>query len=130
MEPTDQPAVRALQKRLSHADPGLIDVAVSGPFDGVVAAEGGRILGYAIALPGPTTTVSELVVRPDARREGHGRALVDSLSSAGTDRLVVMTPVDNEPAIRFYEQLGFYADGPTAGFYADGTDALCLTRRE
>lgn len=130
MEATDRPAVRALQKRLSYADPDLVDTAVSGLFAGAVAVESGRILGYAIALPGPTTTISELVVRPDARRQGRGRALVESLSPVETDRLVVMTPVDNEPAVRFYEQLGFEHDGRTAGFYADGTDALCLTRRE
>lgn len=130
MEATDRPAVRAMQERLSYADPDLVDVAVSGPFSGVVAVEGGRVLGYAIALAGPTTTISELVVRPDARRAGHGRALVDSLSSAETDQIVVTTPVDNDSAIQFYESVGFERDGRTPGFYADGTDALCLTRRE
>ena len=131
MEPADRPALRALQGELAYADPELIDAAIDGPFVGIVADEGDRVVGYSIAFPGRPATISELVVTSDARRAGHGRALVESVvSTVEADRVFVATPVGNDPAKRFYTALGFDTDGIRSGFYADGTDALGFLRRE
>lgn len=131
MEPSDRPAVRALQGELAYADPRLLEAAIDGLFVGLVADDGGRVVGYAVAFPGRPATLSELVVAPGARRAGHGRALVESVvSRVEADRIVVATPVENTPAKRFYTQLGFEPDGIRPGFYADGTDASGFVRRE
>ena len=130
IKPADRPAVRRLQGHLAYADPGLVDAAVAGPFLGRVAVAVGRIVGYAIALPARSTTLSELVVAPHARETGHGRALVESVASDNTERIVVTTPVENESARRFYDALGFEPDVRRTGFYADGADALRLVRRQ
>ena len=130
MTPADRPAVRRLQNGLERADPGLVGATVSGPFLGRVAVDGDRVVGYAIALPARSATLSELVVAPRARRNGHGRALVESVAPADADRIVVTTPVENEAARRFYGALGFERDARQPGFYADGADALRLVRRE
>jgi len=130
MTPTDRPAVRRLQDRLAYADPDLVAAAVGGPFLGRVAVGDGRIVGYAIALPARPVTLSELVVAPSARRNGHGRALVESVGSADTDRIVATTPVENGAALRFYEAVGFDTETRLRGFYDDGADALRLVRRE
>jgi len=128
---TDRPAVRALQGCLTYADPALVDAAIGGPFLGRIAGDRGRIVGYAIALPGSPMTLSELAVVPEARRNGHGRRLLDStVSAAAADRVVVTTPVENETAKRFYRRLGFETFEVRSGFYADGADALRLRRRE
>lgn len=127
----DRSAVRSLQEHLEYTDGDLLDAAIDGPFLGRVATDGSRVVGYAIALPGTTATVSELVVAPDARRSGHGRALVEAIAAAtDAEALVVTTPTDNDAARRFYSELGFEADERLSGFYADGTDASRLVRRE
>jgi ribosomal-protein-alanine N-acetyltransferase len=131
MEPADEPAVRSLQSLLAYADSGLIDAALDGPFLGRVAVDEGRVVGYAVALPGEETTLSELVVAPDHRRLGNGQALVEAVADApDADRLVVTTPTENEAAERFYRAMGFEVSERVSGFYADGTDALRLARGE
>jgi len=129
-EPADEPAIRTLQAELPHADPGVVDAAFLGPFLARVAVDGG-VVGYAIALPGRPATLSELVVAPDRRREGYGRALVASVAAA-TDagELAVTTPAGATGVRRFYDRLGFAPEERLPGFYADGSDALRLVRRE
>lgn len=60
-----------------------------------------------------------LTIVPSARREGHGRALVDAVVArlADHDRLHLLTPADNTAAVEFYETLGFERDGRLDGFY-------------
>ncbi|WP_254837989.1 GNAT family N-acetyltransferase [Natronomonas marina] len=126
----ETPAIRSLQALLTHADPELIDAALEGPFHCRVAVESGDIVGYAIALPGDETTVSELVVAPEHRREGHGRDLLDAVAAAAdADRLVVTTPASDDDAVAFYRALDFEKEARLEGFYGDG-DALRLVRRE
>jgi ribosomal-protein-alanine N-acetyltransferase len=131
MVPADESAVRSLQSALDYADSRLIDAALDGPFVGRVAVHEGSVVGYAIALPGEETTLSELVVAADFRRHGYGRALVDAVAEAsGADRTVVTTPAENEGAERFYRTIGFEIRERVPKFYDDGTDALRLVRGE
>ena len=125
----EAPALRSLQSLLSHADPDLIPAALDGPFCCRVAVDSGTVVGYAVALPGRETILSELVVAPGHRREGHGRALVAVVAdAAAADRVVATTPADG--AVGFYESLGFEVETRLEGFYGSGTDALRLARRE
>ena len=95
-----------------------------------MAVDAGTVVGYAVALPGPETALSELVVAPAHRGAGHGRALVDAVAAAAdADRLVVTTPAGAD-AVDFYRALGFETDRRLASFYDDGTAALRLVRRE
>lgn len=132
LRPGDEPAVRALQEHLEYADPDLVAAAVEGPFLGLVAVEDEAVVGYAVALPGRRATLSELVVAPERRRSGHGRALVEAVAEAATDALVVTTPADERGARRFYEELGFAVEKRLSAFYGDGRegDALRFVRRE
>lgn len=126
----DLPAVRSLQRHLTYADPALPDAAVRGPFYGFVVVDD-SIVGYAIALPGRPATLSELVVAPEHRRRGYGRALVERvLAAIDSPTIEVTTPAENESTRRFYEAIGFEIEGRRGGFYADGTDGLRLVRRE
>lgn len=131
MDSADESAVRSLQSTLDYADPQLIDAALDGPFVGRVAVREGSVVGYAIALPGEETTLSELVVAADSRRHGYGRTLVDAVADAsGAERTVVTTPAENETAERFYRAIGFAVSERLPEFYADGTAALRLVRGE
>jgi ribosomal-protein-alanine N-acetyltransferase len=135
LRPSDEPAVRTLQTRLEYADPELVTAAVDGLFVGRVAAVPGSAasgpVGYAIAFPGEETTLSELVVAPGHRREGHGRRLLEAVvEAAGAERTVVTTPAGNDDVVRFYARLGFEHHERLNAHYADGTDGLRLVRRE
>ena len=130
LTPADEPAVRALQSRLSYADPELVTAVLEGPFLGRVAVDD-AVVGYAIALPAAETIVSELVVAPDHRRAGHGRRLLESVADAAdAGGLVVTTPAGNDAAVSFYAAAGFEREARIEGFYADGGAALRLVRRE
>ncbi|MFW5963918.1 MAG: GNAT family N-acetyltransferase [Natronomonas sp.] len=131
MVQADEPAVRSLQSALDYADPQVIDAALDGPFVGRVAVYEGSVVGYAIALPGEETTLSELVVAAEYRRHGFGRALVEAVAEvSNADRTVVTTPAKNERAERFYRAIGFAVSERLPSFYADGTAALRLVRGE
>jgi len=125
--PTDAPAIRALQSLLAAADPGLIDTALEGPFRCRVAEADDRVVGYAVALPGRETVLSELAVHPDHRRSGHGRRLVAAVAG-DADRVTVTTPVENDAAVAFYASLGFSVEERLPAYYADDSDALRLVR--
>jgi GNAT superfamily N-acetyltransferase len=70
-------------------------------------------------------------VAPSARRSGAGRSLVQAVEdwgrSWGAGRVVLWVVAGNEPAMRFYDRIGFHAqvDGPDAeSGYAYGAIAM------
>jgi ribosomal protein S18 acetylase RimI-like enzyme len=74
----------------------------------------GPVVGFAISgAAGGQGYLQRLAVLPEHQRKGHGRALtLDSLAWMNQRRLshaVVNPGVDNEPARRLYETLGFRA---------------------
>jgi GNAT superfamily N-acetyltransferase len=79
----------------------------------LVAEEHGDVVGFALYFPTFSTFLGrsglwleDLYVRPVARRNGHGRALLESLR-ARTDGRVEWSVLDwNEPAHGFYRSLG------------------------
>ncbi len=93
----DQPTsalLRSLWSRAADAD-GVAAIseafrlAVGPPREGVVhllrRADDDAVVGYAqVAAAGTTDSVAELVVDPAARRQGHGRALLDAALAEGT----------------------------------------------
>jgi GNAT superfamily N-acetyltransferase len=109
-------------ERLSHlvvSGPDSFDRALFGPDPvarALVAQEGdgdGTVVGFALWFPTfstflgrPGIWLEDLYVRPEARRRGHGRALLDALR-ARTDGRVEWSVLDwNESAQRFYHSLG------------------------
>jgi GNAT superfamily N-acetyltransferase len=82
-----------------------------------VADQGGRILGMAIWFLNFSTWtgrsgiyLEDLYIRPEARAQGIGRALIAALASialqAGYGRIDWSVLDWNEPAIRFYRSIG------------------------
>ncbi|WP_447527629.1 N-acetyltransferase family protein [Vreelandella sp. TE19] len=78
----------------------------------------GELDGFVQMFPGLSTvglnarwTLNDLYVAPNARQRGAGRALMEAAASLahehGVARLVLMTQVENEPAQRLYEILGW-----------------------
>jgi ribosomal protein S18 acetylase RimI-like enzyme len=85
----------------------------------LVAEHDARVVGYAYvafeghdyqALRGPAALLHDLIVDPDYRGRGAGRALLSatlSLTSPRVPRVILYTAQRNEPAQRFFERMGF-----------------------
>jgi len=77
-----------------------------------------------------------LAVRPEARRRGYGRSLVEASArharAVGADRLYLEVAEDNAAALALYQATGFTVTGRRPGYYArpDGPNmaAILLAR--
>ena len=89
---------------------------------GFVVAETRRKNGHIITI--------DVVAK--ARKEGIGSALLaaaeNHLSRAGATNVSLETPVNNEVAIRFYKQQGYFVEKTVAGYYAGHLDALVMVK--
>ncbi len=95
---------------------------------------GGEITGYAgIAAAADQADVQTIVVRPDRRRRGIGRALLTELMAEaarrGAREIFLEVRADNTPAQVMYERFGFHRIGLRRRYYDDGTDAYTMKRR-
>jgi ribosomal-protein-alanine N-acetyltransferase len=96
--------------------------------------QGGEITGYAgIAAAADQADVQTIVVRPDRRRLGVGRALLAALlaeaARRGAREIFLEVRTDNMPAQVMYERFGFHRIGLRRHYYEDGTDAYTMKRR-
>jgi ribosomal-protein-alanine N-acetyltransferase len=105
---------------------------ISRPEAGALAVDGGFIVMRTIAGEAEVLT---LAVRPERRRQGLARTLVEAglawARSRGADAAFLEVAADNPAAIALYEQAGFRQVGRRRGYYsraAGGMDALVLRR--
>ena len=97
------------------------------------AVPGSGILGFIVAETrrkvGHIITID---VVAEARREGVGSALLraaeDRLLQAGAVAVALETPVNNEAAIRFYKQKGYFVEKTVPGYYSNHMDALVMMK--
>jgi ribosomal-protein-alanine N-acetyltransferase len=113
-----------------------IAALLGGPGGFAVIAEKDEPLGFILCRAiGGEAEILTLAVRPEARRQGLGRALVDAAATlsqqAGADALFLEVAEDNIPAMELYRSAGFRLAGRRTEYYqrADGaTDALVMRR--
>ncbi|MBR5740134.1 MAG: ribosomal protein S18-alanine N-acetyltransferase [Firmicutes bacterium] len=75
--------------------------------------------------------ITNVAVDPEFRRNHIGEAIIGEMmrrtSEGGTESWTLEVRVDNEPAIRLYEKMGFRSAGIRPKYYEyDGTDALIM----
>lgn len=96
----------------------------------LLAPDAGFLLGRVAADEAEVVT---LAVTPAARRQGTGRALVDTacILAAGEGAAAMFLEVeeDNAPALALYESCGFARVGRRAGYYGPGRHAVVLRRQ-
>jgi ribosomal-protein-alanine acetyltransferase len=96
-----------------------------GEGDGVVA----HLL---VQVAGPVADVLTVVTRPDARRRGWGRRLLDvalaELDADGVVEVFLEVRDSNAPARALYRATGFDEVGARRRYYADGEDAIVMRR--
>lgn len=89
---------------------------------GFIVAESRRRSGHIITID----VVSE------ARRLGVGSALLaaaeDQLRAAGAEVVALETAVNNETAIRFYKEKGYFVEKTVRGYYSGQLDALEMVK--
>ena len=118
------PACRRLQRLLDEPSPRLLDPPLV--VDGYVSLADGRPVGYVVAVGDAERHVAELVVHPDFRRSGRGRALLER-ALEGSRRATVAVAPDNDAARSLYESLGFEERDRRDDYFESGT-ALLLAR--
>lgn len=133
-EPGDLPEIAALIRELAEYERLAGDVAWSDPEalrphlfgDSAVArvllatGDGGEAAGFALWFPTfstflacPGIWLEDLFVRPEFRRQGHAQALLGALNAMTGGRVEWSVLDWNEPAQRFYRNLGA---GPVEGW--------------
>ncbi|QNA84677.1 GNAT family acetyltransferase [Sphingomonas sp. So64.6b] len=116
-EPADAPAIVALWEVCGLTRPWndpLADYTLAlntAASTILIAREGGRIVASVmVGFDGHRGWIYYLAVAPDARRSGHGRAMMAAaerwLRDLGAQKLQLMVRDDNEAALGFYATLG------------------------
>lgn len=152
--PADEPALRRLQRHLDEQAPKLLDAALAGTLGECFVAvdETDNPVGYLLAVEGDggvaaasftletdctvghdtdmdTVHLAELVVAPEARRNGHASALLVTLLSTHPSATVTLTVASQNHAARtLYETFGFERERTLPEFFDDGP-GLLLARR-
>jgi GNAT superfamily N-acetyltransferase len=115
--------LRLLEESLRDGEPvpeafveTLRETVEAGDVEVLAAREGGRVVGVAvlayrlsISAAGFFASIEDLYVRPDARRQGIGRALLEAVEERCASRGVsyVEAQVEDEEATSFYLALGY-----------------------
>ena len=95
------------------------------------AWDDGRLVGVATGVVAvDDADVHVVVVHPDHRRRGIGRALTAALCRAfvavGAERVLLEVRAHNAAALALYEDLGFSEVARRSSYYGDGDDAIVL----
>lgn len=110
-QPNTARQVKGMTLLLQHPDRAVIKVAKdeAGKLMGMVSAQ----LVISTAEGAPSAWVEDMVVRDEYRGQGIGRALLDNLlewaKSKGATRAQLLVDLDNEPALGYYQHLGWQA---------------------
>ena len=92
-----------------------------------------RILGFIVAEKRRQTGhIITIDVIAEARHAGVGSALLDAaeekLRQKGAATVELETAVNNESAIRFYKQKGYFVEKTVRGYYSNQLDALVMSK--
>lgn len=93
----------------------------------------GAVLGVAtFQAVAQVADLHRVVVHPEARGQGFGRALVtagcDWAMTTGARRMLLEVATDNVPALGLYRALGFHDVAVRKDYYSTGRDALVMER--
>jgi ribosomal-protein-alanine N-acetyltransferase len=103
---------------------------LSSPFGAYLALEeDGEVVGQiGVKRVADEMHVVTIAVRPEHRRQGHARSLLEAAFAfyPGVSRVYLEVRPSNTPARALYESLGFEEGGRRPGYYGD-EDALLMT---
>jgi [ribosomal protein S18]-alanine N-acetyltransferase len=133
----DAPALTALEDELFGVD-AWSEVAVLDGLEGpgrhaVVAVDDDEVVGYAVTMrSADLADLQRIGVRPDHRRQGVARTLLDeALAHArdeGATRMLLEVSARNTDALAFYAAADFVEIDRRRRYYRDGSDAVVMRR--
>jgi len=136
---SDFPALCALDRMcfpegIAYTPPEIaLGLTQPGAFTFVAEAEG-RVVAFLMAYQKKTTLghIVTIDVHPDFRQQNIGRKLMslteERLQRRGAQRLVLEVSVQNDPALRFYQKLGYRTKRLLAAYYHDRSDAYLMEK--
>ena len=138
MTATDIEAVVGIEQRIQQFPwtPGNFADALAAGYDGWVAHETDRLIGFAVLMRA-VDEIHLLVIgiAPEYQRCGRGRALLDDVTAksraAGMQRMLLEVRPSNVSAIAFYQKMGFVEIGRRRGYYpasAGREDAIVMAK--
>lgn len=94
-----------------------------------VYKENGNLLGYCIFMTAADEgEILRIAVKPDARKRGIGRKLLDGavkiMASRGASEIFLEVRASNKDAISLYEKFGFIKTGIRKNYYENKEDAI------
>lgn len=98
----------------------------------LVALADGKIIGYmGVWMILDEGQITNVAVDPEYRRRHIAESLIEEMvrrtAEEGVSCWTLEVRVDNDPAIRLYEKMGFRGEGIRPKYYEyDGTDALIM----
>jgi tRNA threonylcarbamoyladenosine biosynthesis protein TsaB len=101
---------------------------------GWIAIEGAQPVGLVLArAPADQAEILTIAVRPEARRRGIARQLIEAAVAEAQQRraesMFLEVADGNEAARALYKSLGFAEESVRRSYYADGQDARILKRK-
>ncbi len=111
----------------------LVSAFESAASFGLVAEEGGEVIGYGcITCAADTSDLENVVVAEGYRRSGIGKAIVAGLlaeaKARGAENVFLEVRVSNAPAMSMYLKSGFVGAYARTRYYADGEDCLVMKK--
>lgn len=102
-------------------------------FTGVLAEDGGEIIGYGgVTVAADTADIENVAVTEPFRRSGVGGALLSELCRAakqkGAKKVFLEVRVSNVPAMSLYLKNGFKGVYARTRYYSDGEDCLVMVK--
>ncbi len=102
-------------------------------FHGVLAEDGGEIIGYGgITVAADTADIANVAVTEPYRHSGVGTAIMTELlslaSSLGAKKVFLEVRVSNSVAMGLYLKSGFKGVYARTRYYSDGEDCLVMVK--
>lgn len=105
----------------------------SGSFIGILAEDGGEIIGYGgMTVATDTADIDNVAVTEPFRKSGVGTAIITELSRLavenGVKKLFLEVRVSNSAAMELYLKSGFKGVYARTRYYSDGEDCLVMVK--
>lgn len=102
-------------------------------FHGVLAEDGGEIIGYGgITVAADTADIANVAVTEPYRHSGVGTAVIGELlrvaAACGAKKVFLEVRVSNSIAMELYLKNGFKGAYARTRYYSDGEDCLVMVR--
>lgn len=111
----------------------LVDSFQSPSFIGVLARDGGEVIGYGgITITGDTADIENIAVTEAYRKSGVATAVLANLLSLakeqGVQKVFLEVRVSNAPAMKLYLKCGFVGVYARPRYYRNGEDCLVMSK--